>query len=324
LVFLGVFMSFYLFLRLLNRKLDITAAVIMALIGIACSITCRYYKPELFSALLFSWLVLIYFYAKVTHKKNCFYFFPLLFLFWVNFHGAFVVGLVFLAVVLVGEIFNRVFFPQESFSFTELVHFGIACVLSLAALLVNPYGMDYLISTYQGITSQHYAGLQNKYIMAWVSLWPALRDTSDNFYVNGYTAWIMTVMVLLVLLLSIYSMIKKKSFDFALILVSMALYWKGMETVRASYFFPVTFFFVFYWLIFRLNLQAVVQKATLFSLLLFFLLFENVFYFNLRLNSENRWLGAGLEDFVPAREVEFLKNANCRDGCLMTMSSAVI
>ena len=119
---------------------------IIAAIGIACSMACRYYKPELFSVLFFSWTVFIFFYIKITRRKFLFYLYPLIFAFWVNLHGAFIVGLVFLAMAFTGEILNRIFFPRESFTTEELVHFGIACILSGAATLLNPYGMDYLLS----------------------------------------------------------------------------------------------------------------------------------------------------------------------------------
>ena len=42
LIFLGVFLSFYLFLRLLRLRLDVTGVTLIAAIGIACSLTCRF------------------------------------------------------------------------------------------------------------------------------------------------------------------------------------------------------------------------------------------------------------------------------------------
>jgi hypothetical protein len=308
LVFLGVFLSFYLFLRLLGQKLDVTYVTIIAAIGVACSLACCFYKPELFSALLFSWLVFVYFYVKVTRKINMFYIYPVLFALWVNLHGAFVMGLVFLAIVFAGEILNRMIFPRESFTTKELVHLGAACLLSLAATLINPYGIDYLLSTYQVITSEAYTELHNKYILAWFTLWPYLTDTSEAFYSNGLSAWMMTLMAIIIFVVFVYELIKKRTLDFALLLVSIALYWKGMETVRTSYFFPIMFFFAFFYLmIYRHNLQNILAKTTVFSLLIFLLLFENIFYFNLRHNADNQWFGAGLDNLVPVKEVEFLK-----------------
>jgi len=92
------------------------------------------------------------------------------------------------------------------------------------------------------------------------------------------------------------------------ILVSAALYWKGMETVRVSYFLPIVFFFIFFYLVItRLHRKGFSGKVNIIAFCLFLLLFENVFYFNLRLNAANRWFGLGLNDIAPVKEVEFLK-----------------
>ena len=65
LVFLGIFLSFYLFFRLLRQRLDVTSVTLIAAIGIACSATCNFFKPELFSPLLFCWTLFIFFCVKL-------------------------------------------------------------------------------------------------------------------------------------------------------------------------------------------------------------------------------------------------------------------
>jgi hypothetical protein len=310
LIFLGVFLSFYFFLRLIRQRLDITGVTLIAAIGIACSLACRFYKPELFSLLLFPWTLFIYFCVKITHRKFLFYIYPLIFALWVNLHGAFAVGLVFLVLAFIGELLNIIFFPRESLTTEELIHFGIACVLSVAATLLNPYGMDYILSVYRGATSDgSYVGqLHSNYILAYVGLWKYLKNTSVAFFNCGFTAWIMTLMIISVFILSAYELVKKRSCDFALLIVSCALYWKGMETSRASYFFPVAFFFIFFYLlIHRLKMERFSSKATFISLLFFIFFFVSISWFTVRYCTDSRWFGAGLDNFVPAKEVAFLK-----------------
>jgi hypothetical protein len=307
LVFLGVFFSFYLFLRVVHQRLDLNSVTIIAAIGIACSMSCRYYKPELFSVLLFCWTVFIFFYVKIIRNKFIFYLYPLMFAFWVNLHGAFVVGLVFLGMALTGEILNRIFFSGESFTTGELVHFGIACVLSLLATLLNPYGVYYLLSTYSGITSEINTAM-NKYVLAYVSLWSFLKVKGLSSFTVGLIAWIMTTMMFSIFVLSVYEIIKKKSFDFAVLIISIALYWKGMETSRTSYFFPIVFFFVFFYLlIHRLKINNFSGRATIFSLPIFVFFFTIIIFFNIRYGTDNTWFGQGLDNFVPVKEVAFLK-----------------
>ncbi|MFZ1035733.1 MAG: hypothetical protein WAN57_00865, partial [Smithella sp.] len=199
-------------------------------------------------------------------------------------------------------------FSRESFTTEELFHFGVACVLSGAATLLNPYGIDYLLNTYNILTSEAYMGLQNKYVNAYVSLWPYLKDINIAFLSYRVTAWIMTLMIFSIFSLSIYELVKKRSCDFALLITSCALYWKGMETGRASYFFPIAFFFIFFYLlIHRLKLKSIPGKATIFSLLVFLFFFVNLSYFTIRYGGDNKWFGAGLDSFVPMKEVAFLK-----------------
>jgi len=107
--------------------------------------------------------------------------------------------------------------------------------------------------------------------------------------------------------LLLYEFIKKRSLDFTLLIVNVALYWKGMETSRASYFFPVAFFFSFFYLLHRLKLKNILNRTTLLSLLLFLFFFINISYFNIRYGTGNKWFGAGLDNFVPVKEVAFLK-----------------
>ncbi|KUG24602.1 hypothetical protein ASZ90_005596 [hydrocarbon metagenome] len=307
LIFLGVFLSFYLFLRMISQKLDVTSVTIIAAVGIVCSLACCFYKPEIFSALMFCWTVFIFFCAKLTHRVFLFYLYPLIFALWVNLHGAFVFGLIFLVLVFTGELLNRIFFSKESFTTKDLIHLGAACVLSLAATLINPYGIHYLLSTYNGLTSDAYMSLINKYILAYLSLWQYLKEFGDTFFRLGQTAWIMTIMIFFMGCLFLYEFIKKKSFDFTLLIVNVALYWKGMDTSRASYFFPLAFFFSFFYLLHRLKLKSILGKTTILSLVVLLFFFANISYSNIRYGAGFTWFGTGLDNFVPVKEVSFLK-----------------
>jgi len=308
LIFLGVFLSFYFFLRLLKQPLEINNMTVIAAIGMACSISCCYYRPELFSVLCFCWVAFIFFYVKITHHKYLFYLYPLIFILWVNLHGAFIMGLAFLAMAFTGEFLNRTFFSQKSFTTEELNHFGIALILSGAATLLNPYGINYHLSVLKGLSFEY--SQQNIYILANKSLWPSLKDVNIAFFMGGLTAWLMTLMLASVIMISIYELIKKKSFDFSLLIISMALYWKGMEMNRASYFLPIVFFFIFFYsLIARLDLGKFIKKTTVFSLLIFTFFMVSTVYLNFRYGMYNHWFGNRLDEFAPKEEVAFLKKS---------------
>jgi len=318
LVFGGIFLSFYLFLRLINQRLDINSGTIIATIAIGCYTACRFYKPELFSALLFCWIVFIFFYVKIKRAKYLFYLYPLIFALWVNLHGAFVVGLTFLALAFTGEVLNRIFFTRESLTIGELLHFGGAFILSGAATLLNPYGVDYLLNLSPTIMSAigfkshtgEYEWLIDKYALSYENLWPYLKHAGLASIDNCLTAWIMTIMMLSVLSLSVFDLIRKRSCDFAVLIMSLALYWEGMETSRASYFFPIVFFFIFFYLlIHRLKFKNIPVRASIFSLLVFISFFISILLLTMKYGADNKWFGAGIDGYAPVKEVEFLKKS---------------
>ncbi|MCX5848790.1 MAG: hypothetical protein NTW65_05020 [Deltaproteobacteria bacterium] len=307
LIFLGIFLSFYLFLRLIRQRLDITNVTLIAAIGIAGSMVCSYYKPELFSTLLFCWTVFIFFCVKLTRRKFLFYLYPFIFALWVNLHGSFVLGFIFLSFAFVGELLNRIFFSKESFTSRELTHLGAAFFLSLAATLLNPYGINYLLSIYNGVTTSASYNLNSINILAYESLWPHLKDINVSFFRVGQNAWIMVIMMFFFCCLFIYELIKKKTCDFTGLIVNVVTFWGGMSAVRASYTFYFAFFFSFFYLLHRLKLKNIPGRATILSLLVFIFFFINIPYFTFKYGTANKWFGAGLESFVPVKEVSFLK-----------------
>jgi len=310
LIFLGIFLSFYIFLRLLKQSLDVTSLTLIAAVGITGSVSCSYYKPELFSALFLAWMGVIFAYVKLTHRKFLFYIYPFIFAFWVNLHGGFLFGFCFLAGIFIGELLNRIFFPRESFTTNELFHLGIACFLSLAATLLNPYGIDYLLNIYNAATTESYA-INSRYIQAYVSLWSYFRDIKDissiPFFRMGQIVLIMAVMIFLLMGLFVYDLIKNKSCDFSLLIMAIAQYWGSMAAVRLTYLFAILFFYSFIYMLHRLKLDKVTSRATILSLIVFILFFANVSYFAIRYGAGDKWFGSGIESFAPAKEVSFLK-----------------
>jgi len=309
LIFLGIFLSFYVCLRILKQPLDITAIAIIAAVGVICSLSWRFYKPELFSPLILCWLSVIYIAAKLKRKTVWFYIYPFVFALWVNLHGGFILGFCLLACFFTGELLNRLVFPEESFTTRELFDLGLACILSLVATLVNPYGIHYHWGILKAAYNEIYT-VSSKYIMAYESLWPYLKDIGKfdiSFFRVGQVALLIIVMLCTLVGLFLYQFVKKKSCDFTLILLAVATFWGSTRAVRAIYMFPLVFFFAFYFLIYKLNLKSLPAKLTGISLMIFVLLFFNVSYFAARYGSDYAWSASRLESFAPVQEVEFLK-----------------
>jgi hypothetical protein len=118
---------------------------------------------------------------------------------------------------------------------------------------------------------------------------------------------IMAIMMISLLSLLIYQFVKKRSCDFTVLIISIVTYWGSMRAARANYVFPLAFFFLLFYLLHSLKLKRISAKATIFSLLVFILLFVNISYFTLRYGVADKWFGSGLDSFAPVQEVEFLK-----------------
>jgi hypothetical protein len=101
--------------------------------------------------LLFGWIFLIVellILARFQQGRDHLLWLPLLFLVWVNSHGSWLIGMVlllgFVAAGCVRGDWGRIHAPRWSGS--QAKRLALACVLSLAALFVNPYG--YLLVGY--------------------------------------------------------------------------------------------------------------------------------------------------------------------------------
>ena len=244
-IFLGIFLAFYIYMRVVRQRLDVTSLTLFAAVGITFSVACSYYKPELFSPFFLAWVAAIFACVKFTHKKFLFYIYPFIFAFWVNLHGGFIIGFCLLASISIGELLNRIVFPRESFSTNELIHLWTASFLSFLATLLNPYGINYLLSIYHAAMSEAY-NIHSKYIQAYVSLWSCFKYIKDinsvPFFQMGQVALIMAIMMLILLGLFIYDFIKNRSCDFSLLILTFGTYLGSMRAVRAVYCSPFSFY----------------------------------------------------------------------------------
>jgi hypothetical protein len=177
------------------------------------------------------------------------------------------------------------------------------------ATLLNPYGMDYLLPLLN-LLAVNPQDIVSQYIIAYSSLWPYLKDINIFFSRMSQVVWIMFLMMFFLGCLFLYELIKKKSCDLALLIVNAFLYWKGMQTARASYFFPLAFFFSFFYLLHRLKLKSIPGRAIIFSLLIFVFFFVNIFYITFIYRTDTKLFGAGLDSFVPVKEVALLKKSH--------------
>lgn|GEM_PF-330961 len=272
---LSVFIFFLIYLARSGEKLSIVHVAAFALVAAAFKLCGTYLKPERASDIFFAALIFIYFMGK-SGRNRLFLLFPALFLLWVNVHGAFVTGLLFLAVAAAGESFAflsgrplrdrshpsapptlpaRGFgAPPTRFLVTlpakGLMTLLISAVLSFLVTVANPTGLEYPMSILQQYTTQGSAAdLAVQRLCAWTSMWGHLfpGPLSCKLYFT-VTAWAVFIMGILFITAWITLLIMRRCGDPALLLLNLVFFLFAMSLCRATLYYPVLWLFSFFYL----------------------------------------------------------------------------
>ncbi len=113
------------------------ALAIFLLGGMALNNLCV--RPQLWSWLPFTlFLSLLYRYADNQVSKHWLFVLPVTMLFWVNLHGAFILGLILTGTFLLGETLRTALKFPNALSWHEVRWLGFVTLLVLVAILFNP------------------------------------------------------------------------------------------------------------------------------------------------------------------------------------------
>jgi hypothetical protein len=111
-----------------------------------------YIKPEIFTFLFIILTCWNWWTIRINKEKaliNC-YFFPALILIWVNTHGGFIFGILFIVVAFAGEYLNKWLSPDQALPKPVRKRLLIALALSIIAIFCTPYGIDYPVQLLLG------------------------------------------------------------------------------------------------------------------------------------------------------------------------------
>ncbi|MCI4624514.1 MAG: hypothetical protein L3V56_00980 [Candidatus Magnetoovum sp. WYHC-5] len=302
LVFLSVFIVFYAYSKIVSDKHDITNLMLLLLVAIASNLEALYIKPEMFTFTYFAVAVFIYLYVKYKNK-NIFYIYPVLFLAWVNTHGAFIFGFFFLCAVFGGELVNF-FFAKKGLSKTLLVHFAISIFLSYLATLFNPYGFDYHITIFNNLITENILNSASG-VLAYFSLWDHVFGSNMFRFVNG--ARTILVMAAIFVVVFIYCARKKREVDMAILFANAAFFMISMRIARASFFFPILCYLSLIYIIQRADVSHLKRKVATVSFAIFLYWSVLVSYQSLVFLNHREWFGSGTAYSVPIKEMEFMK-----------------
>jgi hypothetical protein len=177
--------------------------------------------------------------------------------------------------------------------------------------MVNPYGWDYhrtILETMMNTTYSEYS----KRVMHYISLWQFLPF--KNFLAYNYkgfnTAWIMIIIMILLIFTCIYTYAKKRILDITIITLNLVFFIWGMNVQRMSIIFPLTAFFSFIYLLFRIGeewLSRVKRMLAPLALVLFIVFSIQILITTIFYRNTFSWFGTGIDQTVPIEECAFIK-----------------
>jgi len=206
---------------------------LICLLGVLMSQSGAYIKPEIFSYVLMTITVLIWWHIKTGGHTawRCCYLFPVIMVFWVNSHGGFIFGAAFLFVIGLGEALNTFFSPSEALPASVRRHLFVGFFLSALAIFVTPYGWRYpayLIPSLLGKTSE---GM--RVVRAYVS---TLDPSVAHFH---YTTYLFLAGVILLGLM--WHQVKRWRLDWALVLTNVIFAFLYTRFLRTTYYWAPIF-----------------------------------------------------------------------------------
>lgn len=303
-IFLGIVALYLYYLKSVGEAFDINNVIGLFLLAIAVNLTAGYIKPELFSTLFFAAALFIYFHGK-TSSKNLFILYPVIFLIWVNAHGGFIIGLFFVSAAFCMEMLNFFFLKDAAMPKKILKYFGIGVALSYLAILANPYGITYHIELVKSLLSKEYMG-EARQLYAYYSMWDYLFPKQYMFRFLS-TAWVLVLMGVLFVLVNFYVYSKRRHFDLAILVLNALFFYIGMNTARASMFFPLIWLFSMVHIITTGDVAHIKRKFAPLALLTTVFLTVGIVYHALTYYEHRSWFGVNIDEWLPVKEVEFIK-----------------
>jgi hypothetical protein len=159
-------------------------------------------------------LVLLMRFSNKKLSKKWLLFLPLTMVFWVNVHGAYVLGLIMLGIYFIGEYLRFVFKNTEALSKDEILWLALISFLTFLATIINPRSyriVEYILGLMTDQPSQ-------QLVVEWQSPTPA-----------GFSNIIFFASIILLIILLVYS---KHSITPTVLLSIVVFLWLGWSGVR--------------------------------------------------------------------------------------------
>jgi len=291
--FILIIALFVYFNRRLNQPLNLfyLLAILSVLVCLHLNAVLR---PELFSILFITFTVFIYFYS-ISTGKNLFLLYPILMLIWVNSHGVFIFGMVFISAAFAGELINY-FIKRQALSKQMLKHFFTAVVLSYIALVITPYGPKWIMSIIHSFTDPRFLA-QARELVAYKSI----------FLFYHPAKYILVAMAVSFAVMSIYMLISMRYFNIAVLLINgLFIYFSFMYGRSAYYYLPVWYFSAVYLISHAPRITHYASRLAPVFLAAFILLSAWTMHWAVYYPQKYRHFGFGVGEYMPEKASDFL------------------
>ncbi len=279
---------------------------LICLLAVLMSYTAAFIKPEIISYLLMTLLVWNWWHIRSRGDEvwKHVYLFPLIILIWVNSHGGFIFGAVFLFLAGSGELLNTWFASTNTLAPRVRKHLAVALLLAAIMVLVTPYGFHYPVQLFFDlIPNQANMDFNNK-----VAAYNSPFATSDSYL---FATCANTVIVMMVFLF--FRNFKK--IEWSNLLTNLVFAFLYTRFFRTTFFWvPVFLFSSLYMLSLRDTLpsrhkyhRAFHKVLPIVSVTVCLLFSSKILYNSVVMPEKFLWMGFGISDFNPVTETEYIK-----------------
>lgn len=291
--FILIIAVFVYFNRLLNQPLNLFYLLSMLSVMVCLHLNAAL-RPEMFSVLFITLTAFIYFYS-ISTGKNLFRLYPVLMLIWVNSHGVFVFGAVFMSAAFAGELINY-FIKRQALSRQMLKNFFAAVVLSYIALIITPYGPKWVWSIITAFTNPKFMH-QAMELVAYKSV----------FLFSHPAKYILIAMAAFFGGMSIYMLVSERYFNIAVLLINgLFIYFSFMYGRSAYYYLPVWYFSTVYLMFHSSRITHYASRFSPVFLIALILLSVWTVHWTVYYPQKYRYFGFGVGEYMPEKEADFL------------------
>ena len=291
------------------RKLKITSHPLtwfFCLLAVIMSYTAAFEKPEILSFVFMTLVAWNWWHIRSSGAeawKNC-YLFPIIMLTWVNTHGGFVFGAVFLMLIGLGELLNTWLCPQNVLSPRLRKHLIVALLLAAITPILTPYGYHYPEQLFYELLPTPENSNFNSKIAAY---------SSTFTFANTFGLAMCADLAIVILLLLFLGNFKKAEWSSLLANLFFAfLYTRFYRTT--FYWVPIFLFSSLHLLsheqvLFdRIRRKRIVHKTFPVMLLAISLYLSGDAYYGAITQPEKYlWMGFGISDANPVSESQYIK-----------------